>query len=190
MYASNFFVGTETKNLFCITFLIILFQTYYFQRESSFLFAVHQVFPTSDILKYHLRVHSERHFRCSLCDKSFKDSSRLRIHIRAHKGEKPFFDQNLFQDNTSEAHSRTHAGEKPFICTLCPMSFARPGYLKAHSRNHTGQRTSASHCVRIHSGNHHHGKKEKIYLCLVQTQTRIGLLEEIPRSGVQIPCLS
>jgi hypothetical protein len=27
-------------------------------------------------------------------------------------------------------------------------------------------------------------------LCSAQTVTRIGLLEEIPRSGVQIPCLS
>jgi hypothetical protein len=44
------------------------------------------------------------------------------------------------------------------------MSFARPGYLKAHSRNHTGQRTSAAHCVTIHSGNHHQGKKRKIFL--------------------------
>ncbi len=26
--------------------------------------------------------------------------------------------------------------------------------------------------------------------CSAQTQTRIGLLKEIPRSGVQIPCLS
>jgi hypothetical protein len=26
--------------------------------------------------------------------------------------------------------------------------------------------------------------------CSAQTVTRIGLLEEIPRSGVQIPCLS
>ncbi len=29
-----------------------------------------------------------------------------------------------------------------------------------------------------------------LYLCSAQTVTRIGLLEEIPRSGVQIPCLS
>ncbi len=28
------------------------------------------------------------------------------------------------------------------------------------------------------------------HLCSAQTVTRIGLLEEIPRSGVQIPCLS
>jgi hypothetical protein len=41
------------------------------------------------------------------------------------------------------------------------MSFASPGYLKAHSRNHTGQRTLAAHCVTIHSGNRHQGKKEK-----------------------------
>jgi hypothetical protein len=27
-------------------------------------------------------------------------------------------------------------------------------------------------------------------ICSAQTVTRIGLLEEIPRSGVQIPCLS
>ena len=30
----------------------------------------------------------------------------------------------------------------------------------------------------------------QIYNCSAQTVTRIGLLEEIPRSGVQIPCLS
>jgi hypothetical protein len=27
------------------------------------------------------------------------------------------------------------------------------------------------------------------HMCSAQTVTRIGLLEEIPRSGVQIPCL-
>jgi len=105
LYASNFFVGTETKNLFCITFLIILFyRRINFRENLHFCFQYIKSFPTSDILKYHLRVHSERHFRCSLCDKSFKDSSRLRIHIRAHKGEKPFFDQNLFQDMTIWKH--------------------------------------------------------------------------------------
>jgi hypothetical protein len=30
----------------------------------------------------------------------------------------------------------------------------------------------------------------KLRVCSAQTQTKIGLLEEIPRSGVQIPCLS
>ena len=83
LYASNFFVGTETKNLFCITFLIILFyRRINFRENLHFCFQYIKSFPTSDILKYHIRVHSERHFRCSLCDKSFKDSSRLRIHIR------------------------------------------------------------------------------------------------------------
>ncbi len=31
--------------------------------------------------------------------------------------------------------------------------------------------------------------QNRVTWCLAQTQTRIGLLEEIPRSGVQIPCL-
>jgi hypothetical protein len=33
-------------------------------------------------------------------------------------------------------------------------------------------------------------KTGTIVYCSAQTVTRIGLLEEIPRSGVQIPCLS
>ncbi len=104
LYASNFFVGAETKKLFCITFLIILFYRHINFRENlHFCLQNTKSFPTSDILKYHLRVHSERRFRCSLFDKSFKDSSRIRIHIRAHTWEKPFFDQNLFQDMTSES---------------------------------------------------------------------------------------
>jgi hypothetical protein len=32
--------------------------------------------------------------------------------------------------------------------------------------------------------------KKNTELCSAQTVARIGLLEEIPRSGVQIPCLS
>ncbi len=36
----------------------------------------------------------------------------------------------------------------------------------------------------------YHCHTDLLYLCSAQTQTRIGLLEEIPRSGVQIPCLS
>jgi hypothetical protein len=31
--------------------------------------------------------------------------------------------------------------------------------------------------------------QNRVTWCSAQTQTRIGLLEEIPRSGVQIPCL-
>jgi uncharacterized Zn-finger protein len=84
-------------------------------------------FPTSDILKIHLKVHVERRFRCSVCDESFRDSSRLKIHVRAHTGEKPFScalcPKSFSRHDILKAHSRTHIGEKPYICTLCPKSF-------------------------------------------------------------------
>jgi hypothetical protein len=82
-FASYFYLDEETKKLFCFyIFNITFFRHNNFRENLRFCTQCTKFFPTSDILKYHLRVHSERHFRCSLWDKSFKDSLRLRIHIR------------------------------------------------------------------------------------------------------------
>ena len=145
LYASNFYLDEEIKKLFgSYIFDNTFFRHFNFRKNLRFCTQCTKSFPTSDILKYHLRVHSERHFRCSLWDKSFKDSSWLRIHIRDHTGEKPFSctlcPKSFVRHDSLKAHSRTHAWEKPFICTLCQMFFARPGYLKAYSRSHTGEK--------------------------------------------------
>jgi len=72
--------------------------------------------------------------KCDQCPKAFIESSALRIHMRAHTGEKPFA---CVHCATSFRHLRSlknhimraHTGEKPFMCSHCPKKFTRPDLL-------------------------------------------------------------
>lgn len=54
----------------------------------------------------------ERPYRCSMCSRTFSDSSTL------------------------TKHCRIHSGEKPYQCDYCPLNFSQSGNLSRHLKLH------------------------------------------------------
>ena len=60
---------------------------------------------------------------CNYCEKSFSTAGKLKIHVRAHTGEKPYMcntcQQSFSQFGNLQSHERTHTGVKPYKCNTC-----------------------------------------------------------------------
>ena len=87
---------------------------------------------------------SDKPYKCTVCDKSYKDRKSLKVHYRTHSGEKPFqcdlCDKAFSQRPGLKSHYRIHTGEKPYKCDLCNKSFSQKTGLNSHYRSHTGEK--------------------------------------------------
>ncbi|XP_061105735.1 hypermethylated in cancer 1 protein isoform X1 [Conger conger] len=85
-----------------------------------------------------------RPYRCSSCDKSYKDPATLRQHEKSHWLTRPYpcsiCGKKFTQRGTMTRHMRSHLGLKPFACDACGMRFTRQYRLTEHMRIHSGEK--------------------------------------------------
>ncbi|KAM9331317.1 hypermethylated in cancer 2 protein [Gastrophryne carolinensis] len=85
-----------------------------------------------------------RPFKCSVCERSYKDPATLRQHEKTHWLTRPFpcniCGKMFTQRGTMTRHMRSHLGLKPFACDECGMRFTRQYRLTEHMRVHSGEK--------------------------------------------------
>ncbi|XP_007953619.1 hypermethylated in cancer 2 protein [Orycteropus afer afer] len=85
-----------------------------------------------------------RPFRCTVCEKTYKDPATLRQHEKTHWLTRPFpcniCGKMFTQRGTMTRHMRSHLGLKPFACDECGMRFTRQYRLTEHMRVHSGEK--------------------------------------------------
>ncbi|TNV85295.1 hypothetical protein FGO68_gene17171 [Halteria grandinella] len=107
-----------------------------------------QGFTRSNRLKLHLLTQHggqpRLKFRCQIpgCSREFTEKGNMQVHMRKHRGEKPFECQYCFKKFTSVGnkrdHERRHLKNRPYQCEVCLKSYFRRYLLTGHLKSKHG----------------------------------------------------
>ena len=90
----------------------------------------------------------ERPYKCSYCERRFKDTYQVKLHTRLHTGERPYkchipdCGRTFIQPSNLQYHLRNHESQverqknRPFHCSICGKSLATASSLKTHTDKH------------------------------------------------------
>lgn len=127
--SSSMLISTAVQNLLCVS-------------------CVENLFPYSRYLSAHkISVHLVTKFgrpkvhECSICKKTYKNRTGLRVHMDLHTGYVLICDicgKSLSTKEKLKQHYRIHTGDKPFKCQYCEKAFSKRYTLVEHERIHTG----------------------------------------------------
>lgn len=106
-----------------------------------------ETFSNSKNLQEHLKnVHNldeESKYNCDKCDKSFRLSRSLDIHLATHSNETPYLcdicGKSFKHGSNLSSHKKSHADSKAthrHACDLCPKSFPSKFHLSEHKNVH------------------------------------------------------
>ncbi|KAM8966578.1 PR domain zinc finger protein 14 [Pelodytes ibericus] len=130
----------------------------------------------------------DRKFPCHLCNRSFEKRDRLRIHIlHVHEKHRPHqcsvCGKSFSQSSSLNKHMRVHSGERPYKCVYCNKAFTASSILRTHIRQHSGEKPfKCKHCGKAfasHAAHDSHVRrthsKEKGSTCTVCGKTFLEL---------------
>ncbi|KAK3520483.1 hypothetical protein QTP70_024092 [Hemibagrus guttatus] len=85
---------------------------------------------------------------CPHCDRTFRTTSHLRIHVKGHAGYKPFkcvtCQKEFLTGYMLKKHMEMHVTERRYKCGECGKLFKAIGHVREHMRAHSNDRPH--HC--------------------------------------------
>ncbi|KAF5291864.1 hypothetical protein FQA39_LY14201 [Lamprigera yunnana] len=139
-----------------------------FKTPQIFFLAPQLKKPLRGRLKKHVKIHTDKEYKCKECDYKTQWKQNLNAHVKIHSGDEykcKECDYKTHWKISLKGHMKIHTGEE-YKCSECEYKTPWKMSLKTHVKIHTGDKYKCKECdykthwkhylkehVRIHTGN-------------------------------------